>query len=43
MPALSRAGLAESLTASREPQGSQLIDAIHQDLIQLEHALETSR
>jgi hypothetical protein len=42
MPALSRAGLAESLTASRKLQGSQLIDAIHQDLDQLEHALETT-
>lgn len=43
MPALSRAGLAESLTASRKLQGSQLIDAIHQDLNQLEHALESPR
>lgn len=40
MPALSRAGLAESLTASRKLQGSQLIDAFHQDLNKLEHALE---
>ena len=42
MPALSRAGLAESLTASRKLQGSQLVDAIQQDLIQLKHLLKTS-
>lgn len=42
MPALSRAGLAESSTVSRELQGSRLIEAIHQDLNQLEHALEAS-
>ena len=40
MPALSRAGIAESLTAYRKLQGSRLLDAIHQDLKQLEHALE---
>jgi hypothetical protein len=40
MPALSRAGIAESLIVSRKLQGSQLIDAIHQDLNQLENALE---
>lgn len=43
MPALSRAGIAESLTASRKLQGGRLIDAIHQDLNQLEHVLETSQ
>jgi hypothetical protein len=42
MPALTRGGLAEGLTASRKLQGSRLIDAIHQDLNQLEHALETT-
>jgi hypothetical protein len=42
MPALSRAGITESLTASRKLQGSRLIDAIHQDMNQLEHALEIS-
>lgn len=42
MPALSRAGLAESLTASRKLTGTQLIDAIHEDLNKLEHTLEAS-
>jgi len=42
MPALSRAGLAESLTASRKQTGSQLIDAIHEDLMKLEQTLEAS-
>ena len=42
MPALSRAGLAESLTASRKLTGTQLIDAIHEDLTQLEHILKPS-
>lgn len=42
MPALSRAGLAESLTASRKLQGNRLLDAIHQDLNQLEHVLKAS-
>lgn len=32
MPALSRAGFAETLTASRKLTGAQLITAIHQDL-----------
>ena len=32
MPALSRAGLAESLTASRKLTGTQLINAVHEDL-----------
>jgi len=41
MPALSRAGLAESLTASRKLTGTQLIDAIHEDLKKLEHTLNT--
>ena len=36
MPALSRAGLAESLTASRNLTGKQLISAIHADLEKLE-------
>ena len=39
MPALCRAGLAESLTASRKLTGSQLIAAIHDDLGKLEHTL----
>jgi hypothetical protein len=42
MPALSRAGLAESLTASRSLTGSQLIEAIHYDLNKLQHTLEAS-
>ncbi len=42
MPALSRAGLAENLTASRKLTGTQLIDAIHEDLKKLEHILEAS-
>lgn len=36
MPALSRAGLTESLTASRNLTGKQLISAIHADLEKLE-------
>ncbi len=39
MPALSRAGLAESLTASRKLTGTQLINAIHADLEKLEAIL----
>ena len=39
MPALSRAGLAESLTASRKLTGTQLINAIHEDLNKLENTL----
>jgi hypothetical protein len=39
MPALSRAGLAESLTASRKLTGSQLISAIRDDLGKLELTL----
>lgn len=39
MPALSRAGLAETLTASRKLTGSSLIAALHDDLQKLEHAL----
>ncbi len=42
MPALSRAGLAESLTASRKLTGTQLINAIHEDLKKLEDTLEAS-
>lgn len=42
MPALSGAGLAESLTASRKLTGIQLIDAIHEDLAKLENILEAS-
>lgn len=38
-PALSRAGLAESLTASRKLTGLQLIYAIHEDLSKLERML----
>jgi hypothetical protein len=34
MPALSRAGFAERLTASRKLTGAQLINAIHEDLNQ---------
>lgn len=43
MPALARAGLAESLTASRKLTGSQLIDAVQEDLNKLEHTLEASK
>lgn len=39
MPALSRAGLAETLTASRKLTGAQLIAAIQQDLEKLEAML----
>ncbi|MCX6879965.1 MAG: hypothetical protein NTW21_40115 [Verrucomicrobia bacterium] len=39
MPALSRAGLAESLTASRKLTGTQLINAIHEDSNKLENPL----
>jgi hypothetical protein len=42
MPALSRAGLAETLTASRRLTGSQLIAAIHDDLEKLEHTVRTT-
>lgn len=42
MPALSRAGLAESLTASRKLTGAQLIDAIQEDLNKLVQTLEAS-
>ena len=42
MPALSRAGLAESMTASRKLTGTQLINAIHEDLIQLERSFAVS-
>lgn len=40
MPALSRAGLAESLTASRKLTGIPLINAIQEDLAKVEHTLE---
>jgi len=43
MPALSRAGLAESLTATRKLTGSQLIAAIYDDLEKLEHTIRTER
>jgi hypothetical protein len=42
MPALSRAGLAESLTASRKLTGSQLITAIHEDLGKLEKTIQAN-
>jgi hypothetical protein len=42
MPALSRAGLAESLTASRKLTGTRLIAAIHEDLDKLVRILEAS-
>ncbi len=42
MPALSRAGLAESLTASRKLTGTQLIDAMQEDLNNLVQILEAS-
>lgn len=42
MPALSRAGLAESLTASRKLTVTQLINAIYEDLDKLNQILETS-
>ena len=40
MPALSRAGLAERLTATREQTGARLINAILQDLEKLEALLQ---
>lgn len=43
MPALSRAGLAESLTTSRSWTGSQLIAAILEDLETLQRALQGNR
>jgi hypothetical protein len=42
MPALSRAGLAETMTASRKMTGTQLIHAIHEDLIRLERTIAVS-
>jgi hypothetical protein len=42
MPALSRAGLAESLTESRRLTGTRLIDTIHEDLNKLERILGAS-
>jgi hypothetical protein len=42
MPALSRAGLAEGLTASRKLTGTQLIAAIHEDLEKLEKTLQAT-
>jgi hypothetical protein len=42
MPALSGAGLAESLTASRKMTGTQLIDAVNEDLQKLESFLSDS-
>lgn len=41
MPALSRAGLVETLTACRKLTGHQLIRAIHDDLDKLAHILRT--
>lgn len=42
MPALSRAGLAEILTASRNLGGTRLIDAIKEDLLKLGQILDGS-
>lgn len=42
MPALSRAGLAESLSASRNLTGSRLISAIHDDMEKLGRILTSS-
>ena len=43
MPALARAGLAESLTSSRKLSGTQLINAIHEDLNKLGNILSFVR
>ena len=42
MPVLSRAGLAESLHASRELTGTRLLDAIFNDMEKLETILQVA-